>query len=85
MQRERKNKEQISSNKDNNFSRWANDNNSSIIISNNSVKNPGSKLWTEESSNIINVTPVHDDKNMKDIATNIMNKKGKNNLRFVNS
>ena len=82
-----KNNEQISTSKDNNFSRWAKDNNSSSTISNNSLKHPGSKPETEETISTVNVTPDPDDnnKNMKDSTCNIMSEKNKSNIRHASS
>ena len=72
-----KNNEQISTSKDNNFSRWTKENASSSTISNNSLKHPGSKPETEETSNTINVIPAPDEnnKNMKDSTCKIMSEK----------
>ena len=80
-----KNNEQISTSKDNKFSRWAKDNNSSSTISNNSLKHPGSKPETEETISTVNVIPApnDDNKNMKDSTCNIMSEKNKNNLRHA--
>ena len=82
-----KNNEQISTSKDNNFSRWTKENASSSTISNNSLKHPGSKPETEETSSTINVIPAPDDndENVKDSTCNIMSEKNKNNLRHASS
>ena len=71
--------------KDIKFLRGTKDNNLSRVMSNNSLKHPGSKS-VKEDRNVISIVPSPNDYNkMKEDTTINIKKKNKSNIRTVNS